>query len=186
MLSRSEQREQIEILRSQTGAERLDYLCRTYRDNILRICYAVLHEPNEAEDATQEVLLLASKHFLQYRGECALTTWIWHIAYNYSLKCCRQREAHAYLPLPEEALTPDRNEHTLENILFFRQMESTVLARLNPCNQLIYIYTFHYEMSSEEIAQALPLAESLSASAVRSRLYRIIRPTIEQVQREFE
>jgi len=169
-------------------AERIDYLCRTYRDNIFRICCRFLHDPEDAEDAAQEVLLLAAKHLPQYRADCALMTWIGHIARNYCLSYLRARSAHATDKLAEETHSGESpiSESEFDNILFCHQVEAIVLFRLSLCDRLIYTYHFHYEMNSNEIASALPATMHLSASGVRTRLCRVIRPTIQQVLSEME
>jgi len=169
-------------------AERIDYLCRTYRDNIFRICCRFLHDPEEAEDAAQEVLLLAAKHLSQYRAECALMTWIWHIARNHCLSYLHTRSAHATDTLAAETPAGESSisESEFDSILFCRQVEAIVLSHLSPCDRLIYTYHFHYEMNSKEIASALPATRHLSASGVRTRLRRVIRPTIQQVLSEME
>jgi RNA polymerase sigma factor (sigma-70 family) len=58
---------------------------------IYRLAVRMLGHPHDAEDATQEILVIVLTHLSSFRGDSALTTWAWRIAANYLLRARRGR-----------------------------------------------------------------------------------------------
>jgi hypothetical protein len=51
-------------------------LLAAYQDKVFRLCYSMLGDRAQAEDAAQENFLRIWKSMERYRGEAALGTWI--------------------------------------------------------------------------------------------------------------
>jgi len=64
--------------------ERLVY---TYQQDVYRLALSILDDPDEADDATQEVFVAALRALDSFRGEASLKTWLFRITVN----VCRNR-----------------------------------------------------------------------------------------------
>jgi RNA polymerase sigma factor (sigma-70 family) len=55
----------------------------TVQDDVYRLALRMLGHPADAEDATQEILVIVLTHIGSFRGDSALSTWVWRIAANH-------------------------------------------------------------------------------------------------------
>jgi RNA polymerase sigma-70 factor (ECF subfamily) len=63
---------------------------QTYQQDVYRLALSILDDSNEAEDATQEVLLAALRALHSFQGTSSLKTWLYSITVN----LCRTRLQH--------------------------------------------------------------------------------------------
>ena len=63
--------------------------------DIYRLSMKMLWHPEDAEDATQEILIRIITHLSSFRGESAFKTWVYRISVNYLLTT-RKRQAEAH------------------------------------------------------------------------------------------
>ncbi|MBN2744372.1 MAG: sigma-70 family RNA polymerase sigma factor [Marinilabiliaceae bacterium] len=57
-------------------------LVETYQHRVYSICYKFLKNAQDAEDVSQEVFVDIYRNFDQFRGDAALSTWVYRIAVN--------------------------------------------------------------------------------------------------------
>ena len=62
------------------------------RDFVFTIVNRMLHSPVDADDVTQEALLLAYRHRDSFRGESRYRTWLYRIAVTTALGFLRRRK----------------------------------------------------------------------------------------------
>jgi RNA polymerase sigma-70 factor, ECF subfamily len=149
-------------------------LVETYQRPVFNLCYRMLGDAQEAEDAAQETFWRAYQGMKKYDPSRSFVTWLLSIAAHYCIDQQRKRK----LPmvdidiLPEED-APDPSPNP-EKVIS-KQMENRVLHRLldqlQPQDRAAIILRYWYEMSEEEIANTL----QLTPSAVKSRLFRARR-----------
>ncbi|MDB5047213.1 MAG: polymerase, sigma-24 subunit, RpoE [Fibrobacteres bacterium] len=72
----------------------LEQVFRKYRDFVYRTCYRYFRDPGDAEDLAQEVFLKLHTRLPAFRGDSALTTWIYRIAANCCIDALRSRRNH--------------------------------------------------------------------------------------------
>lgn len=73
-------------------ARAADALCRELQGPLYRLAVRLLHDVEDARDATQEVLLKAITHLSTFRGDSKLLTWAYSIALRHILRSRRARE----------------------------------------------------------------------------------------------
>jgi RNA polymerase sigma-70 factor (ECF subfamily) len=97
-------------LGSERRTEAFEALILAYQDKVFRLCYAMLGDRAQAEDAAQESFLRIWKSLDRYRGESALGTWIFSIARNVCLTSISRRRPSAPIEEAERARpeAPDR------------------------------------------------------------------------------
>lgn len=89
------------LRRAQKGdAHAFEQLVTPHEQTVWRVCWHYTHHPEDAKDCMQEAMLKAWRAIGQYRGDCALETWLYRIASTVCLDFLRRRKR---LPLTESA-----------------------------------------------------------------------------------
>src|SRR5688500_11810797 len=71
------------VLRLQTNEDAAyDELVRTYNGSIFHVAYRMLGDSAEASDVVQEIFLKVFRNIGGFKGEAALKTWIFRIAFS--------------------------------------------------------------------------------------------------------
>ncbi len=146
-------------------------LVQTYQTPVFNLCYRMLGDPYEAEDAAQETFLRAYQNMQRYDPQRAFSTWLLSIAAHYCIDQLRKRrmkllslddepliEPPDHAPGPEPALSLHEDQRRVQQLL----------TQVNPQDRAAVIMLYWYDMSYEEIAESL----SMTVSAVKSRLHR--------------
>src|SRR5580698_431963 len=89
------------LLKAGRRTEALEVLLAAYQDKVFRLCYSMLGDRAQAEDAAQEASLRIWKAMDRYRGDSALGTWIFSIARNVCLTAISKRAARRSAPIEE-------------------------------------------------------------------------------------
>jgi RNA polymerase sigma factor (sigma-70 family) len=80
------------VARARTGDSRaVDELVRRHQAWIYNIAVRMLHHPQDAEDATQEVLVKALTRLPSFEGRSSFRTWLYRIVVNHVLNTRRGR-----------------------------------------------------------------------------------------------
>ncbi len=85
----------------------LEELIRAVQDDVYGLAVKMLWHPEDAEDATQEILIHTVTHLGSFRGESSFRTWLYRVASNHLLTTRRRRAER-------EELTFDRFGEDLE------------------------------------------------------------------------
>jgi RNA polymerase sigma-70 factor (ECF subfamily) len=150
---------------------------RRYAQRVYGTARRILGHAEDAEDVTQEVLLLVVRKLGTFRGEASLTTWLHRVTVNAALahrqKQARRRERQADAPLdvfpggerdsccwegPEQAAL-DREA---------RALVQGAIARLPEVYRDVFVLAEVEGRANAEVGGLL----GLSLAAVKSRLHR--------------
>ncbi|MGB7337398.1 MAG: sigma-70 family RNA polymerase sigma factor [Phototrophicaceae bacterium] len=156
----------------------------SFQDAVYNLCYRMLGERTEAEDATQEAFIRAYNNLHRYDMTRKFKTWLLSIASNHCIDRLRKRRLK-YLsldePLPssmELALTSDQISPEAQTV---RNEQSeyiqAILDDLAPDDRAGIILKYWYDYSYAEIAEVLDTSES----AIKSRLFRARRALAEML-----
>ena len=158
----------------QGDADAFDDLFRHYQAYIYNICWGILADPEDAEDATQETFLRAYRGCTQFRGQAQLTTWLYRIAVNTALRRESDRRKRAWRPL-EEAPAEEEGPHVAwsERV---EEMERTrrvraVLQALPAGYRAVLVLRYFHDLTHAEMAEVL----AVSVSSAKVRLHRARR-----------
>jgi len=178
-------------------------LIEPYRGELLLHCYRLLGSLHDAEDAVQETMLRAWRHFdtFTFKGPGSLRTWLYTIATNTSLDTLKKRSRRTLPTATSPASDPTRPvaprsaealwlepfpdvwlaEATENPEARYSRHESvslaflTALQLLPPRQRAILLLSDVLDWRAVEIAQLL----EISVSAVNSALHRA-RVTLEK------
>lgn len=146
-------------------------IIETYQRPVYNLCYRMLGDGIDAEDAAQETFWRAYQALNRYDPKRSFPTWLLSIAAHYCIDQQRKRRIPILsvdlLPeedAPDPAPNPEKVVSQLEENAQMRQL----LAKLGAQDRAAIILRYWYEFSEEEIARTL----SLTVSAVKSRLHR--------------
>jgi RNA polymerase sigma-70 factor (ECF subfamily) len=149
-------------------------LVEIYQNPIYNLCYRMLGDPGEAEDAAQEAFLRAYSQLHRYDPGRPFKTWLFAIASHHCIDRLRKRRV-TWLGIDDEPLLTHpallEPRPGPEQMAVRREQEAVVqgaLARLAPQDRSAIVMRYWYDMSYEEIAGAM----GSTASAVKSRLHR--------------
>ena len=146
-------------------------MVETYQRPVFNLCYRMLGDPAEAEDAAQETFLRAYRSIKGYDSTRPFPTWLMSIAAHYCIDLIRKRRMKTVSidELPYQQITDHSPQP--ETALSNREREEQVrvlLDSLSADDRAAVVMRYWYDFSYEEIAAAL----NLSVSAVKSRLHR--------------
>lgn len=65
----------------------------TYQEIVRRICFRMLRDPSEAEDATQDVFIRVLLNLHTFRGESAFSSWLYRVTTNLVLMRFRKNKS---------------------------------------------------------------------------------------------
>ncbi len=152
-------------------------LIANYAEMVFRVCYRILQDEQEAEDAMQETFLTVYRSIDNFRGDAKLSSWLYRVATNKALSMLRTRKrkqgqnvpletdegdelpvADAYAIVPEEFLLRQESAELLQRGL--EAMSPKLRAAL-------VLYEIE-GLSMKETAEALDISES----AAKLRVHR--------------
>ena len=146
-------------------------IVETYQKPVFNLCYRMLGDPQEAEDAAQETFWRAYQALHRYDQGRPFPTWLLSIAAHYCIDQQRKRHFPTLTLdlLPDEDIPdPAPNPEKVFTQLDEKGQLQRLLGKLNAQDRAAIILRYWYEFSEEEIARTL----SLTVSAVKSRLFR--------------
>ncbi|RME79580.1 MAG: sigma-70 family RNA polymerase sigma factor [Chloroflexi bacterium] len=147
-------------------------LVQAYQRPVYNLCYRMLGDAAEAEDAAQETFLRAYTRLRTYQPGRKFSSWILSIASHYCIDHLRKQRYHQ---VPWDDLPPDRmlsaSDPEPEQAALSRERDRSVhqlLDTLPAEYRLAVILRYWHNMSYEEIAVLM----ETTVSAVKSRLFR--------------
>lgn len=154
-------------------------IVETFQKPVYSLCYRMLGNAQDAEDAAQETFMRAYKSMHRFDLKRPFSTWLLSIAAHY---CIDQiRKARIKLISIEELSIPELPDRDLGVEIKLSQKEERekiriLLEALSPTDRACVVMYYWHEFSYDEICDAL----SLSQSAVKSRLHRARREMAQQ------
>jgi RNA polymerase sigma-70 factor, ECF subfamily len=155
-------------------------LVEAYQVPVFNLCFRILGEAAEAEDASQETFLRAYRSLASYDPQRKLSSWLLSIASHHCIDRLRRRRLVS-LPLEDLAPAEDPADPAPgpEASLADSERQAAVrrlLDHLAPRDRAAIVLRYWYDLPVEEIGETL----GLSVSAVKSRLHRA-RRTMAQI-----
>jgi len=149
-------------------------LVEIYQRPIYNLCYRMLGNPAEAEDAAQETFLRAYRSIKSYDSRRRFDTWILSIAAHYCIDLARKYHIDTSFLDEVSQYNILEKPSGIEEKLIRKEEEKNVnilLQKLKPLDRTIVIMYYWNDMSYREICESL----NLSSNAIKSRLHRARR-----------
>jgi RNA polymerase sigma-70 factor (ECF subfamily) len=162
------------------------------RKRLLRVAYGILQNQQDAEDAVQDAFLSASRHFGNFEGRSAVTTWLTRIVINAALMVRRKRKNAFVRSLHElngdDAIFVETIPAPQPNPeLAYSRAESFVclealIREMNPLLRQAVKIAYYDELSSSEASSTL----SIPLSTFKARLFRGTRSLQDRARRQMQ
>ncbi|MEG0127112.1 MAG: sigma-70 family RNA polymerase sigma factor [Clostridia bacterium] len=159
----------MEVVTSSDSAmeQKLIRLVEEYQTCLRRMCYALLRDEDEAQDAVQETFLKAYKAMAAFRGECNEKTWLMRIAIN----TCRDFRRSAWYRYLDRRITPEDLPLAASPEEEAHAELTAEIMRLPQRLQEVTLLHYYQNMTTREVAEALQIPQStVSARLKRARL----------------
>jgi RNA polymerase sigma-70 factor (ECF subfamily) len=159
----------------QGDADAFTALCAPLENMVYRHCLQMLHNPMDAQDATQEAMLRAYRSFPKFQGMSGVATWLFRIAHNVCLDFLKRpltkREGTSLDALQQEGFDkPDPNPNPEDSYLTQseRELLLSAVARLPDEQKALLSLRYGDGLSYDTLAQTL----GLNPGTVKSKLNR--------------
>ena len=177
--SEKKQREHELISRARAGDQKaFESLLKQYKSLVYAIMLKMVHNPQEAEDLTQEAFMKAFHAIRAFNEEYAFSTWLMKIATNNCIDFLRKKKLKTYsidqpiqhkdeeiqIELPASDPTPERQLLTDEQTRIIQQ----AIEELPPLYRHVILLRHQEEKSYEEIAEIL----DVPIGTVKARIFR--------------
>ena len=166
------------MLAARAGDTRaLNALVTRYEPRVYRFSYRLTGDADEAAEVAQDTLLAMTRSLGTFRGESALSTWLYSVARRFSLSRHRQRtrrlareapldEAEGVPPGMLRSPAPSPEEMTVA-----RERDAAIngaLGRLSPAHREVLLLRDVEGLTASEVSKVL----GIGVRAVKSRLHR--------------
>jgi RNA polymerase sigma-70 factor (ECF subfamily) len=144
-------------------------LFEQHKNLVYKTAYLMLGNPQDAEEALQEIFVLVYRSLPGYDPrKGAFTTWLYRVSMNYCLNQRRNRRVETRpLDEAEQAIAGRSNPvDTAE-----RDAVREAIAGLGPDQRAVVILRYYFELPYQEIAEVI----GAPLGTVKSRLERALR-----------
>ncbi len=148
--------------------EAFSQIMQTHEDRVFSVCLRILHDRDNALDATQETFLTVFRKARQFKAKAQVGTWIYRIAVNTcydQLRKAKRRRADA---LPEHYDPVDPGAEDAMTSAALRPEIHAALAELPPEFRSAIVLADIEGMSLPDVGQVL----GIPVGTVKSRLFR--------------
>jgi RNA polymerase sigma factor (sigma-70 family) len=178
--ARRDQALELEVARAKAGDRHaLESVVRAVHQDVYGVALRFLWHPQDAEDATQEILIRVVTGLAGFRGDSGFRTWVYRVACNRLLTLRKQRMEQQSMSFDEfgedlvrEQDDPSRVEYDLDEKLLLEEVKIGctlfMLMCLDRNHRLAYILGEIVELDHHEAAEVLEIAPT----AFRKRLSR--------------
>lgn len=147
-------------------------LVSAYADPVYNLCYRMLGDPVEAEDAAQETFIRVYSRLDTYDASRKLVSWVLSIASHHCIDRIRRRRLQTvavddlppWEPLVSDQPGPERQYLEQEH----EARVQALLQYLPPHYRLPLVLHYWHDLSYQEIAETT----DTTVSAIKSRLHR--------------
>ena len=169
----------VELLRGGAVETAFERVVSRYEHKVYRLCYSVLRDPDQAQDAAQESLLRVWKALPKYDQRASLSTWIYTITRNRCLTAIERRRFQESLSDPAveleveglQARAPERDE---DRGAILRGLVDELPERYRSALTLYY----YEERAVGEVAQMLGVPEG----TIKTNLHRARALLLERIR----
>lgn len=157
-------------------------LMERYQRQVYAVCYRFVGNHEDASDLSQEVFLRIHRGLCRFRGDAALTTWVYRIAVNVSLTHVGKKP-----PITPELIEPDgipdwQSASPVELVARGQRSERlrSAIAMLPAKQRATLILRVYHDLSHREIADVL----GSSVGAVKANVFHALTKLRKQLSSE--
>jgi len=146
----------------------IERLVQTHQQDVYRLALSILDDPEEADDATQEVFLAALRSLDSFRGDSSIKTWLFSITINLCRSRLQRGKSRARLRQILQSLFRSNQTHP-ESEAIQHEADSELWRAvhvLDEKHRIPVILRYYHDLPIAEIAEML----GIPVGTVHSRL----------------
>lgn len=159
------------VLEGNQGAFR--QLVERYKDYVFTVCFRVLQQREEAEEASQDVFIKVYKTLGSFEQKSKFSTWLYTVAYRTALDKVRTRkkgnisidQEDNYLQIPDQE---NRGAEQMINTELLKAQLMAAIRQLKPQDAAVVTLFYLKEKSIKEIVEIT----GLTTTNVKTKLHR--------------
>ncbi len=135
---------------------------KRYSGKIFGKCLSLLKNENEAEDATQDIMMKILMNMSKFSGKSRFSTWIYSITYNYCIDFLRRKKKDLSVYMDDFIENMDVEDDVEDAFLLEMNVKrlKVVLEEIPTGDKTILLMKYQDEMSIREIGHILNKSES--------------------------
>ncbi|EPR13048.1 RNA polymerase sigma factor [Ruminiclostridium papyrosolvens] len=159
-----------------TGA--FEELTAVYYSKVYSICYRMLNNTEDAYEQAQETFIKAFKYIKDFKGNCAISTWLYRIATNVCLDFIRKNKKKKVvsieqstfedLKLKDSLVSDNPGPEKVAETNAQKQAIKEAMDKMNEKNRLVIILRDFMGLSYDEISDTM----KIPVGTVKSRISR--------------
>lgn len=161
----------VEVLQGNQTAFR--QLVERYKDYVFTVCFRVLQQREEAEEASQDVFIKVYRTLGSFEQKSKFSTWLYTVAYRTALDKVRTRkkgnisidQEDNYLQIPDKE---NRGAEQLINTELLKTQLLVAIRKLKPQDAAVVTLFYLKEKSIKEIVEIT----GLTTTNVKTKLHR--------------
>ena len=153
------------------------------QDQVYGLAMRMLGHPADAQDATQEILVIVLTNLGTFRGESRFRTWVWRVSVNYLMKVRKGRREHDSFEALADRIEAglgydaDPDASILAQEVRLRCTQAMLLS-LDRDHRIVYILAEIFQLDGHQGASILDLDPATfrkRLSRARGRLHAFMR-----------
>jgi len=148
-----------------------DAIVRRHQRRVYQLCYRFAGNHEDAADLAQDVFVRAFKGLRKFKGDSALSTWLYRVGVNVCLSRASARRPVAE-PLDDVQPIDERSESSFDRVARGERTEALrrAIATLPPRQRATVMLRIYEDLPHEQIAQIL----GSSVGAVKANFFHAI------------
>ncbi len=168
--------DELTLRRAQKGdPQAFEKLVTPHEQMLWRVCWHYTHHQEDAADCLQETMLKAWRAIGSYRGDCALTTWLYRIASTVCLDFLRRQKrlpvTESADEMAEEGFSPADDSPTPDEAVIRAESADNIRAAIDSLPGDMRTVLILYALQGQPY-EAIAEAMQTSVGTVKSRLSR--------------
>ena len=145
-----------------------DVIVERHRRSVYQVCYRFVGNHEDASDLAQEAFLRAWRGLRNFKGQAALSTWLYRIAVNVCLNRVSVKKPEAE-PLTEDRFVDERSEDPGAGLVRGERAVAVrrAIAELPDKQRATLILRTYHDLSHQQIADIL----GSSVGAVKANFF---------------
>jgi RNA polymerase sigma-70 factor, ECF subfamily len=158
-----------------------ELLLERFQHKVFRLSWSILGDPGAAEEMAQEIFLKIWRELPRYRGQAALSTWIYAITRNHCLTERKKLKQRGFASLDEPGVLIAAESRLGANAPASREHDIAALMTRLPAPYRQALTLFYWEEKSyEEVAAMM----DLPVGTVKTYLHRARKQLAESLHKE--
>lgn len=135
---------------------------KRYSGKIFGKCLSLLKREDEAEDATQDIMMKILMNMAKFSGKSRFSTWIYSITYNYCIDFIRRKKKDPSVYVDDYLENMDVEDDVEDAFLLEMNVKrlKVILEEIPTGDKTILLMKYQDDMSIREIGTILDKSES--------------------------